>query len=239
VNDGGQLYTPSPSGVAACGPGTESDRGDLLAYELTPWYTYAVGDATRSYRSSKVREFTRAFLHLQPDLFVVFDRVESTDPAFVKRWLLHSINEPVIDDETITLTNGPGSLTCRTVYPARTRKVAVGGPGHEFEVDGQNFPTTKKDPEAGAWRVEVSPAEPATRDYFLHVLRTAGATPVVPATELLPDADRLGVRIVDQGQTYEVHFATTGRLTGHLRIVDGAGKTVADQDLAVDLPKDG
>lgn len=235
VNDGGQLYTPSPPGVAACGPGTKFDRGDIIAYELTPWYTYAVGDATRSYSSSKVKEFTRAFLHLRPDLFVVFDRLESTDAAYVKRWLLHSIDEPVIDGETITLTNGPGSLMCQTVYPSRVRIVSIGGRGHEFEVNGQNFQTSKKDSEAGNWRVEVSPAEPVTRDYFLHVLRTAGTTPVVPATELLQDEERLGVRIMDEGQAYEVYFSTIGRLTGHLRIADSAGKIIVAKNLAVDL----
>ncbi len=234
VNDGGQLYTPSPPGVAACGPGTASDRGDIIAYELTPWYTYTVGDATRSYRSTKVREFTRAFLHLRPDVFVVFDRVECTDPNFVKRWLLHAIHEPVIDDKTITLTNGPGSLTCQTVYPSDVRIASIGGPGHEFQVNGQNFPTSKQDPEAGSWRVEVSPAEPATRDYFLHVLRTAGTTPVAPTVEPLQIEGGLGVRVVDREQTYEVRFSTTGRLTGHLRIVDGEGKVVVDGPLAVE-----
>ena len=234
VNDGGQLYTPSPPGVAACGQGTEFDRGEIIAYELTPWYTYAVGDATRSYHSTKVKEFTRAFLHLRPDLFVVFDRVESTNPDFVKRWLLHSINEPIIDDKIITLDNGQGSLTCQTVYPSHARIVSIGGPSHEFEVNGQNFPTSKNDPEAGNWRIEVSPAEPAARDYFLHVLRTAGTTPVAPIVELLRTEDNLGVRIMDEGQTYEAHFAITGRLTGHLRIVDSAGEIVVAQELAVD-----
>ncbi|MFQ6040656.1 MAG: heparinase II/III family protein [Candidatus Poribacteria bacterium] len=237
VNDGGQLYTPSPPGVAACGPGTEFDRGDIIAYELTPWYTYVVGDATRSYSSSKVKEFKRAFLHLRPDLFVVFDRVESTNAEFVKRWLLHSINEPVIDGKTITLKNGQGSLTCRTVYPSRVQIVAIGGPGHEFEVNGQNFPASKNDPEAGSWRVEVSPSQPAKRDYFLHVLRTSGTTPIVPSTELLRTENSLGVRIVDEGQIYEINFAITDRLTGHLRILDSGGKIILARDLAVDLPE--
>ncbi len=231
VNDGGQLYTPGPSGIAACGPGTKSDRGEILTYEQTPWYTYAVGDATRSYRETKVKEFTRAFLHLRPDLFVIFDRVESTDAGFVKRWLLHSIHEPVIDGKGITLKNGAGSLTCQTVYPLRVQTVSVGGPGREFEVDGQNFPTSKNDPEAGSWRVEVSPAEPATRDYFLHVLRTAGESPVAPTVEPLQVDDGLGVRILDGGQRYEVRFSTTGPLTAHLRIADADGKMVVNRDL--------
>jgi len=234
VNDGGQLYTPSPPGVAACGPGTKYDRGDIISYELTPWYTYAVGDATRSYRLSKVKEFTRAFLHLQPDLFVVFDRVENSNPDFVKCWLLHSINEPVIDNKTITLTNRQGSLTCQTIYPSSLQMVAIGGPGREFEVDGQNFPTSKKDAEAGNWRVEVSPAEFAKRDYFLHVLRTAGTTPVTPHAEPLQGDDRLGVRIIDDGKTYEVRFAITGSLVGHLRIVDNAGRIIIEQELSAD-----
>ena len=233
VNDGGQLYTPSPPGVTACGPGTKYDRGDIIAYERTPRYTYAVGDATRSYRSSKVKEFTRAFLHLRPDLFVVFDQMESTNPDFVKRWLLHSINQPAIDNKTISLTNGLGSLTCQTIYPSSVRMVAIGGTGREFEVNGQNFPTAKKEPEAGNWRVEVSPTEPAARDYFLHVLRTANTMPVFPHVEPLQDDDRLGVRIMDTEKTYEVLFTTSGRLTGQLRILNNAGEIIVEQNLAV------
>ena len=83
--------------------------------------------------------------------------------------------------------------------------------------------------------MEVSPTEPAARDYFLHVLRTTGKTPVVPIVELMETEDNLGVLIVDGEQTYEVNFATIGRLTGHLRVVDSAGEIIVDKDLAFDL----
>ncbi|MBC8232481.1 hypothetical protein H8E77_23275 [bacterium] len=40
---------------------------------------------------------------------------------------------------------------------------------------------------------------------------------------------------MDEGQAYEVYFSTIGRLTGHLRIADSAGKIIVAKNLAVDL----
>ncbi len=237
VNDGGQLYTPSPSGVEACAPGTKYDRGDIISYKHTPEYTYTAGDATKSYSSSKMKEFKRAFIHFRPDLFVVFDRVESTDSSFIKRWLLHSVNEPVIDVDKITIVNGSGNVTCQTVYPVNVGKIAIGGPGREFEVNGTNFPSSVNDPEAGAWRVEISPQTFRKRDYFLHVLRTAESSPVAPEVELLEKEDSLGVRITDDGQTYEVYFTTGGELKSRIHITDSLGKTIVDDRIASLLPK--
>ncbi len=237
VNDGGQLYTPSPSGVEACAPGTKYDRGDIISFKHTPMYTYTAGDATKSYSNSKMKEFKRVFIHFRPDLFVVFDRIESTDSSFIKRWLLHSVNEPVIDEKKITITNGTGSVTCQSVYPKNAESIAIGGPGREFEVNGTNFPSSKEDAEAGAWRVEISPQILSKRDYFIHVLRTAESSPVAPVVELIEKEDSLGVRIKDDGQTYEVYFTIGGELNSRIHVTDSLGKTIVDDRITSLLPK--
>ena len=74
-------------------------RGVISAYEATDLYTYAVGDATKSYNPAKLKSFTRQFLHLKPGLVIVFDRVTSTKPEFEKRWVLHTRGEPRQTDE--------------------------------------------------------------------------------------------------------------------------------------------
>ena len=167
----------------------------------------------------------------------MFDRVESTDASFKKYWLLHSINEPSIDDKKITVINGQGNVTCQTIYPEKVEMVTIGGPGHEFEVNGTNFPSAKKDPEAGAWRVEISPEINGQRDYFLHVLRTAESSPVTPVVELLQSEDSLGVRIKDNGYTYEVHFTRNGELKSRIYITDSSGNTIVNDQIASLLPK--
>ena len=230
-NDGGQLYTSSPEWARDVVKGSVYDRGDITAYQLGPEYTYVVGDATRSYSAGKVREFTRAFLHLRPDVFVVFDRVEATKPEFKKTWLLHSVGEPQINGQMVTIRNGPGRLWCRTLLPEGANLTKVGGPGHEFEVNGRNFPSEKAQAESGAWRVEVSPAQPAARDYFVHVLYTHPPDDPAGGASATMGDDALQVRVADQGHVYEVRFNATGPLHGSLAITDAAGGQPRRYDL--------
>ncbi|MFW6107980.1 MAG: hypothetical protein ACOC70_02145, partial [bacterium] len=73
----------------------------------------------------------------------------------------------------------PGRLFSKTLLPRERVIRRIGGKGHEFWAGGRNWeplrvPTRENpgsDPmDVGAWRVEVSPREPATFDHFLHVL---------------------------------------------------------------------
>jgi heparin/heparan-sulfate lyase len=234
TNDGGQVYMGTPEVGGEVGPATPFDRSDLLAYELTDQYTYAAGDATKAYAKSKLAEFTRAFLHLRADLFVVFDRVESTNPAFKKRWLLHSVNEAEVSGATFTITNGPGRLWGKTLLPQEVTCESIGGPGKEFWVDGKNWPPQQavRD-DTGRWRLEVSPAKPATRDYFLHVLYACSSdTTTYPAADAAQTDAQVTATIKHDGTTYRVTFSKTGALTGSVRIVGADGKVLLDRPLA-------
>ena len=105
----------------------------------------------------------RAFVYLRSpggdrDFFVVFDRVTSTDAAFEKRWLLHTIERPAIDGRyteggvdgkgglnaaggtggsvsldasLVTVRENQGQLFCRTLLPERHRTVLRGGPNEK------------------------------------------------------------------------------------------------------------
>jgi heparin/heparan-sulfate lyase len=238
ANDGGQVYMGAPEVIGEVGPATPFERSDLLAYELTDQYTYAAGDATKAYAKSKVREFTRAFLHLRPDLFVVFDRVESTNPAFKKRWLLHSVNEAEVSGPTFTVSNGPGRLWGKTLLPREVTYENIGGPGKEFWVDGKNWPPQKavRD-DTGRWRLEVSPAKPATQDYFLHVLYACSSSSTTyPSADVAETEAQVTATITQDGTTYVVTFSKAGaapaRLTGSVRIVASDGKVLLDRPLA-------
>ncbi len=138
VNDGGQMdllmkggrrNTPSdydqgnyppPDGTGewdwAKNPG-RWDVGEMLAYKATGLFTYACGDATKSYNPAKMRAFVRQFLFIQPNVVIVFDRLVSTNPDFKKTWLLHSVTEPTISaDGTMEIVNGDGRLVCVPVH---------------------------------------------------------------------------------------------------------------------------
>jgi len=71
--------------------------GKIAAYETSPLFDYACGDATYSYPPTRVKSIARQFLYLRPDTFVVFDRVVAAEPGLETTWLLHSLYEPAWD----------------------------------------------------------------------------------------------------------------------------------------------
>jgi len=126
TNDGGQRilrgYGPNYPDVY---PGSIYDVGGVKEFEsLEGQYDYTLGDATRAYNSPDVTEsygttnapkislFTRQFVYLRPqaaggnEFFVVFDRVNSTNANFPKRWLLHSAYEPKLNGTEQPVTCG-------------------------------------------------------------------------------------------------------------------------------------
>ena len=155
--------------------------------EMQPDYTYLKGDITEAY-SSKVKKVKRSFVFLNlhneevPAALVVFDKVISSNPEFRKFWLLHSIEEPKVNGREIiikrTKNGDSGKLINTALLPGADNAdiTAVGGPGKEFWVFGENFenePTRGRDPamERGEWRIEISPSVSAEEDYFLNVMQ--------------------------------------------------------------------
>jgi hypothetical protein len=233
ANDGGQIRLSAAERVEELEPGSRFGVGSIAAYSHADLYTYAVGDATKSYNAAKLSLFRRHFLFLPPDLFVVFDRVVSTNPEFRKTWILHSVDEPAVDGALATIANGDGRLLSLTVLPENPEITTVGGPGRECWVDGKNWASQERDkwpPEAGSWRLEVSPSRAAEDDSFLHVLEADGREIAMPgAVSLVREQGRIGARVRAQGREYLATFSTDAA-SGHLRITEGE-RVLLDQDL--------
>src|SRR6185503_10014030 len=239
-NDGGQIG--GSWGGALAGAGMDSAQygmhlrpplrlDGIVAFETNAAYTYGAGDASRAYSADKVSRFTRQFVHLQPDIILVFDRISSNDPGYEKRWLLHTLDEPELRGTTAVATHLKGRLFSQTLLPADARVTKIGGPGKEFFSDGVNHPLKKKDAfETGSWRVEVFPGAPRNDDVFLHYLflSDAALTSAPPAT-VSDSADRAVVQVASGGRTFVVTFRKTGALGGRVKI-DGGGAAV-NQDL--------
>ena len=181
-----------------------------------PEFTYLKGDITEAY-SSKAREVKRSFVFLNfgggqvPAALIVFDKVVSSKAAFKKYWILHSMEEPAVQDNSVVVTltqrGWSGKMVNTTLLPeaGNARIAKVGGPGKKFWVFGKDFPNEIRkgqNPsyyEIGAWRVELSPGEAATTDYFLNamqVMDTDGGKPA--AVEKLESGDVVGVRLADR-----------------------------------------
>jgi heparin/heparan-sulfate lyase len=219
ANDGGQR--PINSGkeprVLEDMLTAQHKTGEVLGRDFgpdpkNPAYTYLKGDITAAY-SSKVKNVERSFVFLNlggsavPAALVVFDRVVSANPAFQKFWLLHSMEEPSIEGNTARLTASGhgwnGQLVNTTVLPqeGNARLTKIGGPGKEFWVFGKNYPNSENppDPESGAWRVELSPRQPAATDLFLNVVQVMdrGSSARLPV-EKVESKELTGVRVADR-----------------------------------------
>ncbi|MFT5249883.1 MAG: hypothetical protein ACI93P_001617 [bacterium] len=113
-NLGGQIFETIPSSKNGCynvyqrcnkGKTRNGDAFPLGIYETANIikyehkegsYTYSVGDASAAY-SKKVEYFEREFLFINPDIFVIFDRVKSINPSFKKIWTIHTVDQPVVN----------------------------------------------------------------------------------------------------------------------------------------------
>jgi hypothetical protein len=126
--------------------------GDYLAADITAAYNstrYAEPGST-----AKVSRVTRQFLYLRRErAFVVFDRVETTNPGYVPKFLLHGLSKPrssaerllagsspddgILEtaDRTLVLSGERGVLTQRILLPAAVRTLKIGGPHYSGYVE--------------------------------------------------------------------------------------------------------
>lgn len=228
VNHGGQFGAPAT----------------VLAFGTDAHLSYVASDATACYNDpkgpAKCDECVRQFVHVQPDIFVVYDRVSTREETDAKEWLLHFQNEPVVANGVVAAAAGEGRLFCQTLLPAKAHQAVVGGPGKEFWSSGRNWDFEERfksnqlalakkrgyGPYWGGWRLEVSSETPSKAVRFLNVLNVGdGKTrPVDAKLACKGDYDGVTLAVPDQvcrGQkgTLEVAvlFCRTGKVGGKVR----------------------
>jgi hypothetical protein len=181
---------------------------------IKPDFTYLKGDLTKAY-SSKVSKYMRSFVFLNlkddthPAAMIVYDRVNSTNKDFKKYWLLHSEEDPQINENVTTVTRSVygynGKLVNTTLLPLKENlKIEkVGGAQKEYFVDGKNYPnplSSQSALEPGSWRVQISPTDAQTDDNFLNVMQVmdnVGGPTALP-TEMVDSGDMVGAKIADR-----------------------------------------
>ena len=123
-------------------------------------------------------------------------------------WLVEC--DAVLTGRRVRIRHKEGQLHIETLLPESAKIKLIGGPGKEYFCDGRNWPPKKKrDPLAGAWRVEVSPTNPAAADTFLHVLAACDRLADPPPTcRLLPKREGIGVEITTAKDSWTVRFTS-------------------------------
>jgi hypothetical protein len=213
-----------------------------------PMYSYIAGDIAEAYATGKVEKVTRSMVTLntgdpaRPCIFIIFDRVISTNASFKKTWLLHCIQEPQIHGTTsLILRNGRhyrqdarygGKLIVESLLPKDASVTKVGGPGREFWIEStqRNYPTTKDGAaEPGAWRIEVSPKVPSRHNMFLNVLTVMDEKASIDTTSrLLSPENLIGASVAN----FAVFFSHGGELLQAAAVtLEGPKKAVLMCDL--------
>ena len=221
----GSLAEVSSETVYSHGGQYRTTGAKNLAYRATEEYTYAANDATGVYRNTKCREAVRQFVFIQPDYFVVFDRVKSVRPDQRKEYLLHVQNEPVeLGKGLYRADNGRGRIFQQTLWPRNAVIEKVGGPGKQFLASGRNWPLPggesvfKKPNYFGQWRLQIRDAEESDTVCFLHVIQASDtATPAPVAAALLEEGDTLGAAFTDRsGKRWEIRFNRKGKIMANI-----------------------
>lgn len=219
-----QLYqTQIPRTVEQWNTDPNYQRGTILSHsigddDMYPDYSYLKGELSEAYGKSRTENYTRsmAFLNFKDDehpaAMIVYDNINTPNASAEKRWLLHSVNEPVVEDNKytsqVTERGYNGKLVTTTLLPKKRflEVEKIGGPGREFEVDGENkailptSPTNVSSLEAGKWRLEISTNAPANQTRFLNVMQVMDAVdgPKPLKADYSETNDYAGARIHDR-----------------------------------------
>ena len=216
----------------------ECDMGDIVAFETNPHYVYTCGDGTKSYNwvhggdyvkggntyEPQLEHFTRQYVYLLPNTFVVYDRAVGVKAGYRKVWQLHSWTEPTVSADTITTKQGEGQLTCMTLLPEN--------PVMKKELQEL---TGSESTRADIWRVTVEREAPVKEEQFLHVIHVGDASGYRKPDAARVDGDgTVGAEITADEMTYTVTFNTTGPVGGHVTVKKGA-ETLIDKDLTTEV----
>jgi hypothetical protein len=185
--------------------------GVLLESESNEKFARAKSDLSGSTdpdRSTWIREL----VFLGYKYVVVLDRVKP-GPEVKTRWILNSINEPVLDaaERLATIDNGKGRLFCQTLLPDGARIEKIGGGGKAFAHKNQkgddvlwDYYAGKPEQMLGQGRFDVIPADPGAEVVYLHVLlATDTGTTTMPPCSVTRSGNDLAVKAADLSYTFK------------------------------------
>ncbi|MBL9014467.1 MAG: hypothetical protein JNL83_09835, partial [Myxococcales bacterium] len=176
-----------------------STTSTMQALHKGPGWVYASGDLTPAYDgNSAVQKVQRDVLYLEPDVVVVYDRVEGGSS---QTWQLAVPNQPTISGNTATMTASGHTL--------EVTKLGAGTFGQYSYRSNADF--------TNGFRIDQTASGGAQR--FLNVISIDGA-----ATSITGAGDTAQVRLAS-GKTVEVTFGHDA--AGATLTIDGQTTTLA------------
>ena len=218
INAGGQRITqPTGNSLLSIAHWLEQykqnshlEGAELLHYKYMPeQYTFISTDLTPAYNNTqydennskgKVSKVIRNLLYLtQNDQLIIYDHIKTTNANYKKKWLLHTINRPIIDNlnvlkgeldngisqshsSTASIINSNAQMQLTKLLPKKAIMKLIGGKDYQYYIEtdgndsiinGKNFNQgviEKKWFDNSLWRIEISPEKAALEDDFIIVL---------------------------------------------------------------------
>jgi hypothetical protein len=172
------------------------DKIRLAEVAGTADYFYARGEAAAGYYSDLgIQKFDRHFLYLEPGCFVVWDELETDEPAKFT-FLLNGDREIKLGDGFADLVNGDAGLRVFTMLPSNATVKAV-----DQVVQARGLPGSvdKGDSETRGRQLQVRSVETARQFEFLHILspNKTGSKTSLPMLGMRRDGRSFTVKFAD------------------------------------------
>ncbi len=220
-NDGGQIYKEFDP-VTLDDIKTKAKLGGVTKYYFDKDYTYIQGDATKAYDPITVSLEKRDIVYLKNSSYphpvtIILDRVESKDPTYQKRYLLHmdSDDKPTITSNKTTVISKGVKMTNVTLYPTDASLVVVGDVDRSKKeaypyYDGKILDTAPLDNEivrnvnranavVGNWRLEVAPKTGSKYDVILNAIFVGDEDETISnEVYLISSTNSIGVELKDR-----------------------------------------
>ena len=138
---------------------TEGDDLVELAGDLTEAYSHTC--------ERVIRKMTFEPNEGECGVFTVSDEVVARSEDFIKCFHLHTMAEPVIEGNMITVEYKGGRLTCTVIEPENADIKAIGGGDMRFTVNGAPVPCDETENRECGWgQVMITPTDRSKEHHF-------------------------------------------------------------------------
>ena len=195
------------------------NQGRLIAYETSPAFDYAAGDATNAWPSDELRQHYRQVVFLKPDIVVVYDRVKLAPQCLDSRWLACTGPSLSVSGPQFAIASGPASLAGQVLLP-RGATLTTPAPLPCF-----------------LWRKQrlLEVAAPAGHPdvEYLVVMKIGEGKLVPPAATVGEERGMVVVTLTVNGHQERVSFSRAGPVGGEIALM--ADGRMRSQTLARDI----
>ncbi len=192
-----------------------------------PLFSFMTGELSKAY-SKKLIRYLRSFVFLNmkdtthPAALIVYDRLTSADPKFLRKWLFHSPADISFSGNDFSVNSDLGGhLSATVILPELTalKMESLGGEEKAFWVEGKNYPQIPKGSgvkadsyENSGYRLELSDTQESNETRYLVLMQVRDKdTPDLPVTSF-SGAGHVGLLFADTCVIFPKDYTELGEL---------------------------